>query len=358
MEEGKRVKVAQEAVRNRERNEGDFNLFSTQSTTAMETEAEPRFQRAAENHWQSFKWSQTSSEDSQRSTVDQQKNKENTSKTKSNSVIEHPSRSVKQRFLTFFLFFKMSMIDFMYEDERQKIAQHVERCKNDGVPDPSEMPIDSEKTPDNPPEAFAMPEMHARQSSSMSEIILHDKESTIVGLGNSKALTPAASHSVTDLMNELNSTSNTQKSTNSTTVQKGIIATSLVNPRQTVSASTTQSGIAGIPPEQPIFNGVKNFENNFRVPDVPSRKTNPEENTSSSDQVTTALPNSTSSSSNSRPGTTITTSATTSSIFSAAAQLSQKSLCIHRSKSSLSVAVFDDEKRAILWLFYFSTYNN
>ena len=245
----------------------------------------------------------------------------------------------------------MSMIDFMYEDERQKIAQHVERCKNNGVPNPPEMPNESEKTPDNPPVALAMPERPARASSSMSEIILHTKDSTLVGLGNSKALTPAATHSVTDLLNELNSTSNTQKSTNSTTVQKRSNATSLVNPRRavSVSASTTQSEIARIPPDQPIFNRVKNIEHNFRVPDVPSRKTNREETTSSSDQVTTALPNSTSSSSNSRPGTTITTSATTSSIFSAAAQLSQKSLCIYRSKSSLSVAVFDDEKRAILW---------
>ena len=64
MEEGKREKIAQEAVRNREMNEGDFNLFLTQSTTALETDAEPRFQ----THWQSLKWSQTSSDDSQTST--------------------------------------------------------------------------------------------------------------------------------------------------------------------------------------------------------------------------------------------------------------------------------------------------
>ena len=91
MEEGKREKIAQEAVRNREMNEGDFNLFLTQSTTALETDAEPRFQ----THWHSLKWSQSSSDDSQTSTVDQrQKMNQNSSQTKSNLGFEPNSRSV------------------------------------------------------------------------------------------------------------------------------------------------------------------------------------------------------------------------------------------------------------------------
>ncbi|CBY42574.1 unnamed protein product, partial [Oikopleura dioica] len=219
------------------------------------------------------------------------------------------------------------------------------RCKNGVEAIQSEMPIESQKTPDNPPATLPVPEKPAHPCSSMSEVILHTNDSVIVGLGNSKALSPAASQIVT----ELDSTGNSEKSKYSATVQKENPATFLANPPQIVSSSTTESDTARILPEHPIFNGVKNTEHDFRVPLVPRHKSDPKENTTSSDQVTSALPNSTSSSSNSRPGTTITTSSTTNSVFSAAAQLSQKSLCIYRSKSSLSVAVFDDEKHAILW---------
>ncbi|CAG5099265.1 Oidioi.mRNA.OKI2018_I69.XSR.g16393.t1.cds [Oikopleura dioica] len=341
-------------------NDDDFNLrFSSQTTTTIEPP-----QRVVEGNF-TLRW-EGSPDDSQTSAGNNDQNEEAFSEEINTTNSKSPKKRRSHE--------PASIIDFLYEDERRKIAEHVARTKNqnDAVPIQTQTVQNIvENTPENvlrPPRPVhsQMPRPgKAARSSSLSESILRPRDSTVCGLGNSK---DNGSRGVTSLLNELNSSTTIEKtnrsddesvtnanSTSSTTQvaeQNHSTITPTVNPANpelnvpVISSSAREE-------ERPVVNSA-DADPVFRVPAVPPRRHESSSGTKgrSSEETTSAHPNSTSSSSNAKSsgvGRTITTSSTRTSSYGTPTPQSQKSVCIYRSKNSLAVAVFDEERQTILW---------